>query len=294
MKGVDAPLSLRNLTDILCPLVKMEFEAPQNEIEWNANQQGYGMFNYLNHAELSELWTKVNSTDIVNHRAHEALITSSSKESTILKYTGGMVEYSIMNSSNHTIEVLINTFKPRHRHSLTLYECWDLDLVNDNTLLNTIAPLNIEKTKQDYGVPIIEDAMPNSYVKVKYAIVQSKRVTLAVGETYVYTVKAKPFTFDMARENMYNVGTTVPLYGPHMLSTSIICRSQLVVDSTGSKVAHGSGKVAIAEKTVSFSRAGLHQRRYQTVAHGGLDAITDTDQFHFNTDTEAENQFTFS
>lgn len=293
-KVAGKPLNLQQLTDIICPLVKMESETPHNEITWDSNQQGYGMFNYLDYAELQVMWAKMNSADVINHPASILGIGSTSVASSIMQYTAGYIEYTVINSCNHTVEVLFNTFKPKGRHSLSLYECWDKDLSNDDTILNVTPPINVERDKQDYGTPIIQPANPNSYVQFRYKLLQAKRVVLAVGETFVYKVKHSAFSYDTSKETMAIYGTTAALYGPQMCSTSIVARAQLVTDSTGSKVAHGSGKLGVSEKIVSFSRSGLQQKRYQTINHGGLDVIADADQYHYNVDTETETQFTFS
>lgn len=285
-KAAGKPLTLRTLTDMLCPLVKLESESAEAEINWTSNKQGYGMFYHLDNAMLDTLYTKCHSNDVMNH--YPALPNGpTTTRSAIMKYTGGFVEYTVMNSSNHTIEVMMNTFKPKRRLHLTLYECWDLDHAEDDTLKNATVPLNVERDKDDYGTPIMQPNNPKSYVKFNYTLVQSKRVVLAVGESFTYTVKHAPFTYDIARENMYHATAGDQLYSPQCRTTSIICRSQLVVDSTGSKVAHGSGKVAVATKFVDFCRSGMDNKRYQTVNYGGLDTLADGDQYHYNVDTEA-------
>ncbi len=288
-------LSLRQITDMLSPLVKHEAAAAQPEITWSSNEQGTAEYHYLGRSALEAKWVKMNSPDVNNQLNSTDLGTAATNHTSTMQYTGGYVEYTVLNSCNHTVEVLFNTFKPKGRHSMTLFHCWENDLNTDDTISNLTVPINIERQKTDYGTAVQQPNNPKSYMKMKYQLLQSKRIVLAVGETYVYKVKHKPFTFDMARENMLNAGIgTIPNYGPQLLATLIVGRSQLVVDGTGTAVAHGSGKVAVAEKFIDFIRGGIETKRYQTLNTGGLDTITDGNQFHYNVDTEAENQYTTS
>lgn len=294
-RSVTKPLSLKTITDMLCPLVKEEYSEPKAEINWVANHQGYGMYYALHKTKLDEMYNKVTSTDVQNITKPWNMDPVAGSRSSTMKYCGGYTEYTVINSCNHTIEVLFNTFKPKRRLALTLYECWDKDLHDDGTISSTTVPINVERDKADYGTPIIQKSNPKSYVTFNYQLTQSKRVILAVGETYVYTVKHTPFVYDIARENMHqnNSGDTFK-YSPSARVTSIIARSQLVVGGTGSTVAHGSGKVAVAEKLVNFMRPGLEQKRYQTYNHGGLDQLADNDQFHYNVDDDSLDQYTTS
>lgn len=294
-KTAGKPLTLQQITDMICPLVREEYQQSRAEITWLSNQQGYQNCIFLDRLKMEQLYGKLQSGDILN-QGSLGQVLSNNDETTTIQYTGGYVEYTIINSCNHCIEVLINTFCPKKRHSLTLYECWDKDLLEDNTVNNLLAPVNVEVTKQTYGTPIIQPNNPKSYVKFNFKLVKSKRVVLAVGETYTYKVKKPAFTYDPARERMYqDIGTSsIYDYSPQCYQTSIIGRSQVVVDSTGSKIAHGSGKLAIAEKQVNFLRTSLPNKRYQTFNHGSLDTITNSDQYHYNVDTETETIYTTS
>lgn len=285
-------LNLKQITDMMFPLLRETYDAAFDEIDWSPNQQGIGSVGYLNNAKLNSMFVKANSSDVSNINTGGVTSTGLSGNnqwSTLMKYTGGYVEYKLVNSCNHTITVHAYTFRPKTRCSMTAYDCWAKDLLDDDTKANAVTPINVEALTYTYGSNIIQPNNPHSYLKMFYRLVQSKKYTLGVGEQLTYRIKVPAFTYDNGREQMYenlNPDSDKFLYGPQYRSTVFVCRSQMVVDSTGTKVAHGSGKVAWTEYFQHYTRSGVLQKKYQTVNHGGLDTLAENDQFHYNIEDE--------
>lgn len=285
-------LSLEQITDMLCPLVKEEYQQSHTELTWNANKQGVRMMDHLVHSKLKEMWDKMRSADVDNLTNTKALSGSDWGASSTLRFTAGYVEYSVVNISNHTISVQFESFKAKRRCNYNPKTCAEWDLLKDDTLANTVAPINVEKDIEDYGASLHQPNNPASMLRFNYKSIKKMQITLAVGESFTYKVESSPFTMDPSRENLFSHGTSPFTYGPAYVGTVITCQSQLVVDGTGAQIAHGSGKVGIAEKFVQYMRGGIGQKRYQTFNHGALDDISSVDQFHYNVDTEAETIYT--
>lgn len=276
---------------MLFPLLKDDYEQSHPEIEWSGNQQGVRNLYWLHNAALATSAKKVSSGDVMGWLGQTAHSSSASQS---MRFTGGYVEYTVLNSCNHTVEVTVTTMKPKRRHSQGVFECWQKDLLSDNTVADGILPVNIERTMDTYGTPLFEANNPKSYMTFNWTKLRETRKVLAVGETFTYRVNSKPFIYDEGRENMFQdaaIGGEPFVYSPNCRVTHFTCRSQVVVNTAGNSVAHGSGKVAICEKSVGYMRGFFRQKKFQTVNHGGLDTIADLDQSHYNVDTEAANIF---
>ena len=290
-RSASKPISLKAVTDMIFPLLKEEYETPDTEIEWDANQQGQRTFEFLNRSKMEQLYNKVTSADCMGALAANTNLANTSQ---CMQYTGGYVEYTVLNSCNHTIEVIIQTMKPRRRHSQTIQDAWAQDLLEDNTVQNLVAPLNTERVMTTHGTDLIEANNPKSYVKFNWKVVKRTRKVLAVGETFTYRVNKGAFLYDKGIESMFqhhNISGNSYEYGPQTQCTHMICRSQLVTDTAGVAVAHGSGKVAVCHKETNFVRGAYRHKKYQTVNHGGLDYILAENQHHYNVETEAENVY---
>ena len=274
--------------------MKEEYEESHPEMEWDSNKQGVHEFFWLPNGKLDEMLEKTNSYDVMNWKGQGNQVGLQNTQ--IMRYTGGMIEYKILNSCNHQIEVLCETWAPRRIHDTTVIEAAIRDYALNDTITNGVTPSNVERTYTDYGRPLLQPNKPDSYVNHFFKCVQKKWVTLAVGESLTYTVRHPAFTYDPARARMYleESASEPAQFSTASRNTTITCRSQLVVDATGTKIAHGSGKVAIAMREINYARANFKTKRYQTYAHGGLDYIAEGDQFHYNVDTETLDQLTES
>lgn len=290
----DFKLSLRDLNDLLFPKLKETYQVAQDEVVWDANQQGVVEHITLSRSKVQEMWTKVHSTDVAS--VSMSGVTTNVGMSSLMQICGGMTKYTLVNSSNHTIEVTHYILKPRRRINVgnVVLECWERDLLQDNTLGNAVTPTNSERTMNTYGTPLIESSNRMSYVKWNWRVVGKKSYIMNPGDTIVCSVKTDPYLYDYGYEAMAANAQTDAYaadYGGYSRSSVFICKSQTVVNAAGTQIAHGSGKVAFAEEATFYWRAGQKVKRFQTVNHGSLDTIADADQYHFNEQTEAENVY---
>lgn len=290
----DLKLTLRDINDMMFPKLKETYQTSHPEIAWDSNQQGVKLFTTLYRGKVEEMWLKVHSNDVttLNLAVPNTVVSSSS----LMQICGGLTTYGFVNSCNHTIELTHYVFKPRRRlnASNNVQSCWERDLLNDNTLGNTVAPGNTERTTGMYGTPIIEASNRMSYVKWNWQQVHVRTYILSPGDTIKCYVKTDPFLYDFGKEAMAAAASADAYaadYGPYTRQSIFVAKSQLVVDNLGTSVAHGSGKLAMTEEMVMYWRAGAKVKRYQTVNHGSLDTIADANQYHFNEQTEAENVY---
>jgi len=287
----DLKLSLRDINDMLFPKLKENYQVSHVELSWDSNQQGVYQMTSLIRSKVEEMWLKVHSNDV--QTLNLAVPNTLHSSSALMQICGGLTTYGFVNSCNHTIELTHHVFKPRRRLNATnnVIACWDRDLVNDNTLANVVAPINEERTKNTYGTPIIEASNRMSYVKWNWQQVHVRTYILNPGDTIKCYVKTDPHLYDFGKEAMVaavSADAYAADYGPYTRQSLFVCKSQLVVNTGGTAVAHGSGKLAVTEEVVMYWRAGAKVKRYQTVNHGSLDTIADGEQYHFNEQTEAE------
>lgn len=291
VSGAGKAVSLRAVTDMLFPLLKVDHEVALTNMEWDANEQGLETVQVLTNADLDQLHTKVSSSDVMGFLGGNA---DSVRTSQAMQYNGGYVEYTLLNICNHTVEVLVYDLVPKRRHGISVLTCWDKDLLNDDTQANLVVPIDVPAIRRDYGVDLFEKSNPMSYMNHNWRKRRMVRRVMAVGETFTHRVPLKAFVYDKGRENMFQSasGESIPFtFGPAHVSTQFICRSQIVANDEGNKIAHGSGKVSIAGKTTHYVRGHYKHKRFQQVSWGGLDEIDAADQVHYNVDTEAINHF---
>lgn len=290
----DYTLSLRDINDLLFPKLKETYQVAQDEVVWDANQQGVVEHITLSRSKVQEMWNKVHSTDVTS--VDMSGITTNVGMSSLMQICGGLTKYTLVNSSNHTIEVTHYIMKPRRRINVgnVVVECWKRDLLQDNTLGNAVSPTNTERTITTFGTPLIESSNRMSYVKWNWRVVGKKHYIMNPGDTITCNVKTDPYLYDYGYEAMAasaQADAYAADYGGYSRSSVFICKSQTVVNAAGTAIAHGSGKVAFAEEATFYWRAGQKVKRFQTVNHGALDTIADADQYHFNEQTEAENVY---
>ena len=277
--------SLGALNDILFPKGREIFQEESSQLVWSAGKQYVANYIHMTVAKVQQLMAK--GADLMN--VAKVSSVAANRADTQLKYLGGTVKHTFVNNSNHTAVLHLYESANKGYHSRDPANTWEEDLNHDQSRANSVAPIDVEKNTDD--VPGSNFPFKNSHPRLAHFFrrKESKRVTLAPGESFVYTVRRAPFTIGSKKLDFgISDESGTPTAGAGFFTThlTVVAYSQLVNDSADDSVNYGSGHINHVAQEINNFRAAFPSNGVQVFNHGALGTITGTEQHMDPTDRD--------
>lgn len=288
-------LPYKTLVDTLFPILRERKEAygfTTGSLTSPIGLQGYDQQGFFTQGELQGWYAK--SLDAQN-LANTTLILPSAQVDWVFMYLGGSITYTITNTCSHTMQIDMLQVKSKRYQNLDPLTRWDTDLVNDGTIRNAQAPIEVTgESRSSLNCRPGQGGRADNSFRIYYQKMGNKRYILEPGQTVYHTIKFPAFKMtgkQINTEISSGVGAT---QNPKCQYCMIFTRGLgLVCDGADADVNVGATACVITGIVKHQYRASFVSKGYQTYNVNLLpQAAAFATQQEINVETEAQEGYT--